>query len=130
MAVIIARVRGVRNPKVIRAYIDIGDVAVVFDRSFMRNPQAAEGKYAGGGTSVALALDGGITGVLMQSQAPYEPIFAESALVGPQYTNPLAVTVFFHYREGDVRVVPAIGNADNGLCAICRHGGIYRLNHQ
>lgn len=96
MAVVVAWIRGVGDPEVIRPDLDIGDATVVFYRGFVSNPDSPERKDPGGGASITLLFDFCIARVWVQPQPPYEPVFAESALVGAQYAHPLAVAVFFN----------------------------------
>lgn len=129
MAVVEFGVGGVAYPKVCRAYLDIGNAGVAAHGFFVRNPEPAEGEDACRGAPITFALDGGMPGIAVQSQSPYQSFATELTAVGPQYTNPLAGGIFLNEREGDVGAVPAFGDAENGLRAVARHGGCRGAEH-
>lgn len=130
VAVVELGVGGVAYPKVCRAYLDIGNAGVAAHGFFVRNPEPAEGEDACRGAPIAFALDGGMSGIAVQSQSPYQAFATELTAVGPQYTNPLACGIFLNEREGDVGAVPAFGDAENGLRAVVRHGGCRGAEHK
>ena len=59
--------------------------------------------------------------VAVHAKPPDAAVAAESAGEGAQHALPFAGGVFLHHGERDMGGIPAIGDADDGLRALCRH---------
>jgi len=120
MAVVELRIGGVSHPQVCRADFYVRDVRVVLYRGVICHPQTAQRKDTGGGASVALFLAvSGRSGV--NAHAPGGAVATQSAGNGAKHPLPFAGSVFFNQSERNVRRIPAVGDADNGLRTPGRH---------
>ena len=122
MAVVERRIGGVSHPQVCRADFDVRDGRVVLHRGCICHPQTSQRKDTGGGASVALFLAvSGRGGV--DTHAPGSAVAAQSAGNRAEHPLPSSGSIFFDQSERNVRGIPAIGDADNSLCTLGRHGG-------
>ena len=102
------------DPEVAGGDLAEGEVGIVRGGSIV-GPGAAESEDAGRGATVAFFFQFGPGWHWTQSTAPSEPVGTEASFPWLGDELPRSLSIFLVAVKGDVRGVPAAGDADDGL---------------